>query len=235
MDAFIQNNCELFDYLILDEAQDLMNEKYLEVFDLILSGGLKRGKWLLFMDADNQNLYSQNSYQNIQALLSKYDTYYTKYLLKDNCRNSIAIIELVDKWFGFNTRHRNVREKGVDVVVKPYRHDEQEQEILTETLTDLLEKFAPSDIVLLSPKRFENSIASKINAISISDTKKSDTIYFSTIQSFKGLESKIVVLCDISDVDTPQAKQYLYVGMTRAKSALYIVMIKRALNQLAKE
>lgn len=235
MDAFIQNNCELFDYLILDEAQDLMSTKYLEVFDLILSGGLQHGKWLFFMDADHQNLYSQNSYQGIQSLLAKYDTYYTKYLLKDNCRNSVAIIEMIDKWFGFNTRHRNVQEKGVEVVTKPYRHEEQEQEELQSTLYELLKKFSPSDIVLLSPKRFENSIASQTKVPLISEKKQSGSIYFSTIQAFKGLESKIVILCDISDIDTPQAKQHLYVGMTRAKSALYIILLKRVLAQLAKE
>lgn len=227
MDAFIQNDCETFDYLILDEAQDLMSPKYLQVFDLIVSGGLKRGKWLLFMDADNQNLYSSYSYQDVKNMLADYDAYYTKYALKDNCRNSVAIIEQVDKWFGFTTQHRNVQEKGVDVKIEPYRAEEDAPNILEKMLLSLLGQFSPADIVVLSPKRLKNSIASKIQSIPISETRKKGEVYFSTIQSFKGLESKIVVLCDISDLEDAQNKQYLYVGMTRAKSALYIIIQKR--------
>ena len=38
------------DYLIIDEAQDLMTDDYLETLDLLLKGGLKDGNWRFFMD-----------------------------------------------------------------------------------------------------------------------------------------------------------------------------------------
>ena len=82
IEAYVDSGAEPFDYLIVDEAQDLMNEKYLEVFDLILSGGLKNGKWTFFIDAENQNIYTGKSYEEIYRLLSRYGVYYTKYLLK---------------------------------------------------------------------------------------------------------------------------------------------------------
>lgn len=235
IEAYVDSGAEPFDYLIVDEAQDLMNEKYLEVFDLILSGGLKNGKWTFFIDAENQNIYTGKSYEEIYRLLSRYGVYYTRYLLKDNCRNSTAIIEQVDKWFKTRTRTRKQSERGKEVEIKQYRHADQEQASVEEMLSVLTKKFPLSDIVILSPKRFDHSVVSGIDNYKISDSREEGAIFFSTIQAFKGLESKIVVLCDISDVSTEKARQYLYIGMTRAKSALYINISKRAYQQIQEE
>ena len=102
-------------------------------------------------------------------------------------------------------------------------------------LSVLTKKFPLSDIVILSPKRLDHSVVFGIDNYKISDSREEGAIFFSTIQAFKGLESKIVVLCDISDVSTEKARQYLYIGMTRAKSALYINILKRAYQQLQGE
>ena len=46
------------DFLILDEAQDLITLNYLEVFDTLLKGGLRNGNWIMFGDFSNQAIYS---------------------------------------------------------------------------------------------------------------------------------------------------------------------------------
>lgn len=57
MEAFLELEIEQFDCLILDEAQDLMTEHYLEALDFILKDGLCDGRWYFFMDAEKQNIF----------------------------------------------------------------------------------------------------------------------------------------------------------------------------------
>ena len=182
IEAYVDSGAEPFDYLIVDEAQDLMNEKYLEVFDLILSGGLKNGKWTFFIDAENQNIYTGKSYEEIYRLLSRYGVYYTKYLLKDNCRNSTAIIEQVDKWFKTRTRTRKQSERGKEVKIKQYRHADQEQASVEEMLSVLTKKFPLSDIVILSPKRFDHSVVFGIDNYKISDSREKSALYINILK-----------------------------------------------------
>ncbi|MBK6973908.1 MAG: DEAD/DEAH box helicase family protein [Sterolibacteriaceae bacterium] len=47
-----------FDVLIVDEAQDLMRDEYLDVLDLVLKDGLAGGQWALFWDFERQAIYS---------------------------------------------------------------------------------------------------------------------------------------------------------------------------------
>jgi hypothetical protein len=49
------------DLLVLDEAQDLIRESYLEIFDWLLKGGLTNGRWLAFGDFERQAIYKPDS------------------------------------------------------------------------------------------------------------------------------------------------------------------------------
>ncbi len=49
------------DFLVLDEAQDLIRENYLVIFDWLLKGGLSGGRWLAFGDFERQAIYKPNS------------------------------------------------------------------------------------------------------------------------------------------------------------------------------
>ena len=46
----------LFDYLIVDEAQNLCDEMFLNLQNALLEGGLKDGRWIMFGDFTNQNI-----------------------------------------------------------------------------------------------------------------------------------------------------------------------------------
>jgi ATP-dependent exoDNAse (exonuclease V) beta subunit len=51
---------------------------------------------------------------------------------------------------------------------------------------------------------------------------------FSTIQAFKGLESKIVVLCDIDDYSD---ERLMYVALSRARSKMFVLESDNAAKQ----
>ena len=168
-------------------------------------------------------------------MLGKYDTFYTKCYLKDNCRNSVAIIEKVDAVFGSNTRHKHNDERGADVVVKAYRKTSDQVEAIETILRTLRrEGIDVGQITLLSPIRFRNSASSLITGTPVSPdaADREKAVFFSTIHGFKGLESPVVILTDIDTLADEARMNILYVGMTRAKSALYILAQEKIANQL---
>ena len=85
-----------FDYLIVDEAQNLCEEAFLELQDALLKGGLAKGRWAMFGDFDHQNLVTGRAIDGdgTGALKSKIP-YWTKGKLETNCRNTGEIAEAV--------------------------------------------------------------------------------------------------------------------------------------------
>jgi hypothetical protein len=43
--------------LVIDEAQDLLEDEYLDVLDLLVKGGLAGGRWAFFGDFERQAIY----------------------------------------------------------------------------------------------------------------------------------------------------------------------------------
>lgn len=89
-----------------------------------------------------------------------------------------------------------------------------------------------NEIVILSKHNYEESVfkgknflseIAKVRKINEYIEESNDSIIFSTIHSFKGLESKIVLLCDVDDIEGTNAKMLNYVAISRAKLLLYIL------------
>src|SRR5262249_30250258 len=93
---------------------------------------------------------------------------------------------------------------------------------------------AADDVVILSRHRFEQSAAGKpgdastfrIRSIEQPGPKDSrkPTFHFATAQAFKGMESKVVVLCDVDRIGTEEDRSLLYVAMSRARSLLTVLL-----------
>ena len=83
----------IFDYIIVDEAQDLMNTSTIEVLDKLLKGGLKNGEWVFFLDP-NQNIFSND--QEYDFAMDYINESYSPahYFLNYNCRNTEQIARL---------------------------------------------------------------------------------------------------------------------------------------------
>ena len=227
MEAFAALDLPQFDFLILDEGQDLMRPQYLDAMDWILGGGLKDGSWFFFMDAERQDLYgAAGGSDTVKAELKGRGVSYTNYTLTDNCRNSKAIAERIDEIFGTKTRQRLDAEKGEAVQFRTYKDDDDERKILETVLDDLKKNGVDADqIVILSAVRFENSAVHELSGwpITTSYENRKGKILFSTVYTFKGLDSPVVILTDINHFYYTNNKMTLYVGMSRAKSLLYVL------------
>ena len=231
-EACIDGYIEQFDVLILDEAQDLMTDQYLEAMDCLLKGGLQDGNWCFFMDAEKQNLFhAAVSEEDVKKRLKEKRIFYANYTLKDNCRNSISIIEKMDAWFGTKTRSHLSFEYGCDVEVKSYKKQPSEAEALSKLIGRLLrDGVNTDDIVILSPVRRESSCVRFVENYTIAgnDHAGKNELRFCTIQGFKGLESPVIIITDVENVFGSAYLNLLYVGITRARAALYIFASEHA-------
>ena len=77
-------------------------------------------------------------------------------------------------------------------------------------------------ITILSPYKRENSIISEVSGMKIMDyTPRIDNaVSFSTIQAYKGLENTVIIM---TDVESFKHEQLMYVGLSRARSGLFIL------------
>ena len=93
---------------------------------------------------------------------------------------------------------------------------------IVRTLIDA--KINPRDITVLAPINRNNTILHNENySKSIIDYQVKNTknkITFSTIQGFKGLENKVIILIDIISYED---KQLMYVAFSRARSKLIVL------------
>jgi len=222
-----------FDFLIIDEAQDLLSSYYLEVFDHVLKGGLKHGKWVFFGDFLNQGIYLGNRRENLLQLLKERTDFVNLPPLKINCRNTKKIAKQNTLLTG--VEHPRFINGGIegDHIVSKFPAKNSYVNTIEEVIQNLQKKEIPLDkIVLLAPKKYENT--SIANSKFINESIRKGLIY-STIQAFKGLEKNIVIVFDFNDLISAESQQLLYVALTRAKQLLFLVLnnsLQEEYNQL---
>lgn len=222
--ALIQLRNDKFDKIIVDEAQDLITEKYLGVFDKCLAGGLTRGKWTFFGDFSHQAIYNTHlSGEEMKDMIEE-RTSFIRFRLTVNCRNTKTIcdeISLVTDFKAPSDVWSTV--DGTPVQYMTYSDRSEEKKKLLETINSLMDShISPKKISILSPVKRENSVVSDINEHEIRDYKTyaNNKLSFCTIQAFKGLENSVIILVDIDSISD---KKLMYVALSRARTALYVI------------
>ncbi len=228
---------QAYDVLVVDEAQDLLRTGILDVFGAWLKGGLAGGKWAFFGDFQRQAIFGNTTGAEMKALLLERAPHFATGRLRQNCRNTRSIGEETALLSGFDVLPYKVGQvEGISVDYRYYVSPDAERSALCEVIERLLhDGVKASDIVVLSRNRLTNSpIASAVSAaFTLVDGPKSERsrtpqVRFATIQAFKGMESPVVVLCDVTEVSDFEPQALLYVGMSRARSHLTVLIDERA-------
>ena len=60
---------------------------------------------------------------------------------------------------------------------------------------------------------------------------KQNFFAFATVQSYKGMESNYVMITDVEDLSSEIAKSLMYVGMSRARYGLILLISETRQNQ----
>ena len=217
------SNEDKLDVLILDEAQDLITPYYLEVFDSILKGGIRNGNWIMFGDFSNQAIYLNNPDQIFELLNSQGN--YTKFPpLKINCRNTKKIASHNTLITGSTIPEFSTRNPEGNNVISKYSTKSSHVKVIEDIILDIVKRKIPLEkVTLLSPKRIENSVIGD-NLPILELIKKG--VQTSTIQGYKGLENTIIILFDFDEITSNEMQRLLYVGISRARQELYLVLDK---------
>ncbi|MEG0074325.1 MAG: NERD domain-containing protein [Eubacterium sp.] len=214
-----------WDVLVLDEGQDILRPNDMYALDCLIKGGFDHGKWAVFYD-ENQNIYNPEFELGLE-LLSAYQ--FTKFKLFINCRNTVQIGE-------FNAQVTQtaetvcLKEKGEEVEVIDYKDEKEFKERMTALMKRLKsEKIPLEEVVFLSPKKYINSILSIIDERTLNVNEMKDGFVsqkgipvYATIQGFKGLDAKSVILIDIDKIYEKNYKRYMYTAISRARTKLFL-------------
>lgn len=225
-----------FDLLVMDEAQDLCRKEMLDVLSDAIRGGLSGGRWAVFGDFSRQNIYDYGEKEDLIGALRSYCPHPTRNKLTRNCRNTRHIAEETYLLSGFESPpSRFGKQQGPPVEYGYWKSPEDLVNLLERKIKGLLkERISVEDIVVLSPRRLQSSALADVKRISgfpledgsrnLDIMRKKKIVKFSTIHSFKGLESPVIIVVDIEEVGGNRPQSLLYVSMSRAKSLLVLMV-----------
>jgi hypothetical protein len=224
-----------FDLLIVDEAQDLIRSRFLDLMDYLLRGGLGSGRWVLFGDLFGQKIFSDLTAEEMKAEINTRSPYHTQFSLMVNCRNTRNIGKDTCKLAGFDEPpFLTSSVTGPPVDYKYYAEVSEVPKILGELVRKLAaEGIQRESITILSGRTFVNSFPDtptnkfRFKLCDITKDPKGsekDAVIFATIQAFKGLESPVVIMIGMNDLESDRAKDLLYVAMSRAIIRLFMVL-----------
>lgn len=218
-----------FDLVVVDEAQDLLREQYLDVLDLSLAGGLATGEWRVFGDFERQAIYGDSGLGDFVARRAGGAPTYS---LRTNCRNTPRVATLVRLLSKLDPDYARVLrpDDGVEPDLHFYRDDEDAPRALVRALEELRGGgYRGRDIVILST-RAQGSSAERITAPPWADRLRAMSrasgghTPYTTIHAFKGLEAPAIVVTDVSEISGPTAEALFYIAVTRATERLVMLL-----------
>jgi hypothetical protein len=220
-----------FNLIVADEVQDFLSPPYLDVIDLVLEGGLADGRWLMFGDFERQMLYGQDRTQVEGVIRARFGSF-AKCALRVNCRNTPRVATLSHLLGKLTPNYSRVLrpDDRIEPVISYYATPSQQRKELVAILERLhKDSYSGDDIVILSPKAGSRCTAAGITDESWSrqiapfDQATPGQMRYTTIQSFKGLDSPAIVVTDIEQLAGDHFSSLFYVATTRALERLYII------------
>lgn len=226
------------DVLVVDEAQDLLSAEAINVLGPMLAGGMAGGKWHVFGDFTRQCIYGNASQLTGLAALESSCPHFARTRLHTNCRNTRRIGEETALLSGFSAPPYKLGQvDGLPVDYRYWLTASHQLERLVEVIEQLVaDRVDLNEVTLVSSRKFSESVVAKLqvkkgkNSICAYELRtgtgdvQSSAIGFATVHSFKGMESRVVIFCDVEHVENEAPQALLYVGMSRARSLLVMLV-----------
>ena len=247
---------DLFDYLIVDEAQNLCDEVFLKLMGALLKRGLTSGRWTMFGDFTYQNIVSPRLTENGKEVLRNLGFNWSNDVLETNCRNTHEISEAVVKLVDIESPPMS-GVHGPYVQIEYFTSPEELGNLLDNLVANLKDQyFLSGQIILLSSSSGEEfntkrdyggwkllnireetlpPLTSKEGVLVYDDPSPDNTLRYSNVYDFQGLESDLAILVlpitedqvvlagDITLPREEHLNRMLYTGMSRAKTMLIVV------------
>lgn len=236
-----------FDVLIVDEGQDFRDDgDKLALMDALLKGGLAQGRWRWFEDL-NQVLTPpsgeppSDTLRDLAAVLDDN----AEFALTGNWRNTEQIAARVCAAMQLPYAPDGIGLEGPEVATAPLRPG-QAFDMLDALVRKLLapeiatRQYAAEDVVILSMRgagksSFEGRTevgGFPLVAHDPAAPRVPGAIRATTVFKFKGMESHVVILTDLDQLETLRDRRKAYVGMSRARYKLFLIATDAALARL---
>jgi len=127
----------LFDTLVIDEAQDILRDPYLDFLDLVCEGGLASGSWTMFGDFERQALFDAADVSLDRFLSTRADA--PVFGLRINCRNTPRIARWVSMLSALEPAYSRIRrpDTGPPPRTRYYSDDQEQGAMLAKLLGEL--------------------------------------------------------------------------------------------------
>ena len=221
-----------FDVLVIDEAQDILTNSNLRALSETLKGGIENGRWHIFLDANDQacvyGRLDSGSLEELRKLAQR------EPLLTFNCRNTKPIgaqINIVAE----PTHRTACRVSGPPVEYLTYNSEKRILGKIEQALNSIrAERINPGFVSILFPETpsIEDQKGLKRMGIErlgeeevpILGTTALEHYTWSPISGFKGLENDVIILAGIRDIESDWWRSINYVGFSRARVRLYVII-----------
>lgn len=212
---------EEYDAIVCDEGQDFREEYWLPI-EMLLSN-YETSPLYIFYD-DNQNIYSRASSFPIKN---------EPFLLVKNCRNTYQIHCAAYNFYkGLPISPPDNQGEEIKNIAAP--NIELQAKKIHSKLVDLIarEKVAPEDIVILVLDGYQKQEYYKAllqrslprPAVWLQEgVRNTSSVLIDSVKRFKGLEAQIIFLWGLNPAELKKQSELLYVGLSRAKSVVYVV------------
>lgn len=231
-----------FDYLVLDEAQDLLARPRLwQCLAQFLTGGIDKGAFALFGDFDHQVLADREPmHQALAALDSRNRP--ARWKLSENCRNYRIVGDTAVRLAGFSGSVYSgyLRSGGslhnYDIFF--YDSDQAQLDKLSQWLKECrAQGYRPSEITILSFRSDRASAAAQLKDAGYKlrpAWQAGDYTAYASVHAFKGMENKVIILTDIVLGEQELHRDLFYTGMTRSTESVRVLCDKGSQGILTK-
>lgn len=221
------------DLIIVDEAQDLSDENWLCLYDRL---NVEKVDRLLCVFDSNQRLKKGVAGCPLENLI--------ELNLSKIIRNTKQIADFSSMFYKNDRNCKCIGPDGVKVQYTIVDNDNLGNEIckaITRYVND--EGFDFADIVILFGTQAGRTLKIKRNPMGISFRKlksftgavyKQPIIATESVFWFRGLESKIVILCDIEKMSVEHLDNICYVGASRARNILHVFASSETIDLLSR-
>ena len=222
-----------YDVIIVDEGQDILNLPVMNCLDVVLKGGFRNGRWAIFMDKGLQSeVYGRMDEKVLDHLKAQSPAFFE---LNDNFRNPREIVIETCR-LTQTTEPRCWRRMPSFVDYRTYSDEADQRKKLSASLSELKAAGVEANMItILSPYDRERSCLGGMQASTkhrifyLGETKgdpPQDAFIATTMSAYKGLENEIIILTDVPVLSTISQweRSILYVGMTRAKTKLIVLI-----------
>lgn len=208
----------IYDAIIVDEGQDFLENYWIALHALLKQDGY----FFIFYD-DNQNIFQGST--DFGGLITE-----PPFQLFENCRNTKLIHETVKQYHNNPNNLISSAPDGIAPEWITYSNADEMKRELSKVLHKLVkdENVSSEDIVVLTPKGDARTALPPGTQIGIfkliqqSSSRQTD-IMVSSIQRFKGLEKRVVIISELDPVNYKDLETLLYVGCSRARTHLIVL------------